>query len=384
MQARYDRAKIPQLTPAENTEILTRYVRHCELSRATAATIKNKVSRVGLFLKWAGVKADGVTPTMIEDYFLDRMDRLSLHTIDGDVIEFRVFFKWLLGEEKAKVLLKNIKKSHKKRELPVEQLLTREDVQKLIGVCERQRDRALIALLWDSGARITEVLNIDVGDLAFDKFGASVIVDGKTGRRKIRLVSSVPDIRAWLEQHPYGTDPRAPLFVTSRSFTEGTPRRLAGRTVNTHMLRIGPQAGVYRPCNPHAIRHARLTDLTKQGLSEMELRIFAGWSSSSAMPDTYVHLSGGDVEKKLLRNAGLLDDEEDTGPGPMDPVKCPRCRQMNAPGARFCMYCMSPMSEKVARQVDQAEEAMREAMTADPDLLIKAAEIIRAQRAAKD
>jgi len=384
MQARYDRAKIPQLTPAENTEILTRYVRHCELSRATAATITNKVARMAPFLRWAGVKADDVTPTMIEDYFLDRMDRLSLHTIDGDVIEFKVFFKWLLGEEKAKVLLKNIKKSHKKRELPVEQLLTREDVQKLIGVCERQRDRALIALLWDSGARITEVLNIDVGDLAFDKYGATVIVDGKTGRRKIRLVSSVPDLRAWLEQHPHGTDPKAPLFITSRSFTEGKPRRLAGRTVNTFMLRIGPQAGVYRPCNPHAIRHARLTDLTKQGLSEMELRIFAGWSSSSAMPDTYVHLSGGDVEAKILRNAGLLDEEEDTGPGPMDPVKCPRCKQMNAPGARFCMYCMSPMSEKVARQVDQAEEAMREAMTADPDLLIKAAEIIRAQRAAKD
>jgi len=235
MQERYDRTKIPQLTPAENTGILTQYVRHCELARATPATITNKVARMAPFLKWAGVKADEVTPTMVEDYFLDRMDRLSLHTIDGDVIEFRVFFKWLLGEEKAKALLKNIKKSHKKRELPVEQLLTREDVQSLIGVCERQRDRALIALLWDSGARITEVLNIDVGDLAFDKYGATVIVDGKTGSRKIRLVPSVPDIHAWLEQHPDGTNPRAPLFVTSRSFTETKPRRLAGRTVNTLM-----------------------------------------------------------------------------------------------------------------------------------------------------
>ena len=377
MQVRYDREKIPQLTPPENTEILTRYVRHCELARATAATITNKVARLGPFLRWAGVKADEVTPTMVEDYFLDRMDRLSIHTIDGDVIEFKVFYKWLLGEEKAKELLKNIKKSHKKRELPVEQLLTREDVQKMIGVCERQRDRALLALLWDSGARITEVLNIDVGDLAFDKYGATVIVDGKTGRRKLRLVSSVPDLHAWLEQHPDGTNPRAPLFVTSRSFTETKPRRLAGRTVNTLMLRLGPQAGVYRPCNPHAIRHARLTDLTKQGLSEMELRIVAGWSTSSAMPDTYVHLSGGDVEQKILRNAGLLDDEEDTGPGAMDPIKCPRCKKMNPPGARFCFACTAALTETIARQVDAAEDAIRASMADDPALMVKVAELLK-------
>ncbi|MCP1661869.1 site-specific recombinase XerD [Methanocalculus sp. AMF5] len=357
---RYNPDRIPNLDPQENSEILKRYVRHLELNRVAPTTIQNKIARVAPFLRHAGIGADEMDHETVEDYFLDRMERLSTSTIDGDVIEFRVFFKWLLGDDPAKELLKNIQKSRKRRELPVEQILTRQDIQAMIACGERQRDRALIAILWDSGARITEITNIDVGDLAFDKYGATVIVNGKTGRRKLRLISSTPDLQEWLEQHPYTTNPRAPLFITSRSYTSKEPRRLAGRTINNLFARLGRQAGIHKPCNPHAIRHARLTDLAREGLSEMELRIVAGWSKSSSMPETYIHLSGVDVEKKILRAEGFLQDEDQERDQAMRPIKCPRCKTLNSPNRWFCKNCTMTLRIEAANEIEDIISAVDE------------------------
>jgi site-specific recombinase XerD len=371
---RYDHNKIPDLDPPENTEILKRYVRHLELNRVSPKTIQNKIARIAPFLRDAGIPANEMIPDIIEDHFLDRMERLSVATIDGDLIEFRVFFKWLLGDDEAKQLLKNLHKSRKRRELPVEQILTRQDIQNLIASVERQRDRALIALLWDSGARITEILDINIGDLAFDRYGATVIVDGKTGQRKLRLISSVPDLQLWLERHPRADDPRSPLFITSRSFSGGAPRRLAGRTINNLLSRLGEQAGLHKPCNPHAIRHARLTDLAREGLSEMELRIVAGWSKSSNMPEVYLHLSGADVERKILKSEGFLQDEDEEQEMAMRPIKCERCKHMNPPGTRFCGACSAALSMKVALQIGEVESVLDDEMDTDPDLLIQIGE----------
>jgi len=40
-----------------------------------------------------------------------------------------------------------------------------------------------------------------VGDVEFDRLGAVIIVRGKTGMRRIRLIESVPDLQRWLAVH---------------------------------------------------------------------------------------------------------------------------------------------------------------------------------------
>jgi hypothetical protein len=53
-------------------------------------------------------------------------------------------------------------------------------------------------------------------------------------------------------------------------------------------------------------RHARATDLAKNGFTEMELRIIIGRKPSSQMPVVYLHLSGSAIENKVLQKAGLI------------------------------------------------------------------------------
>ncbi len=101
-------------------------------------------------------------------------------------------------------------------EVPPERVLQSDHVRSLLEACETQRDRALVAVVWDSAARISEILNCNIGHVTFDRYGAMIAVTGKTGRRSIRLVSSVPDLQVWINIHPFKNNPDAPLFVTSR------------------------------------------------------------------------------------------------------------------------------------------------------------------------
>ncbi|MDN7023615.1 integrase [Methanoculleus sp. FWC-SCC1] len=113
--------------------------------------------------------------------------------------------------------------------------------------------------------------------------------------------------------------------------------------------------------HPHAIRHARLTSLTrsngkKRELSEKELRLVAGWERNSAMPEVYVHLSGADVERKLLENAGFIDDSPDPADAALEPRQCPRCKNLNAHDALYCAACSMALDERAAMKVDESTE----------------------------
>jgi len=347
--------KLPNLDPVNRVH-LKRYVRHLELRQLSPRTIETKIWRSYYFLQTTGFKdAATITQDDIEDYFIRRRKECSPATVNGNILELRLFFRWLSGKPVEAALFKNIQMNRHVPKLPTDRLLTRTDVQRLVDACDRPRDRALLMLLWDSGARISEIVTLDIGHVEFDRYGAVVIVNGKTGRRRVRLIAAAPELQTWLNQHPLKTDAAAPLFTTYNRYAAGT-KRLAVHTIQNTLKTIARRAGVTKPVHPHAFRHARLTDLAKQGFSEMELRIIAGWEKNSAMPEVYIHLSGGDVERKMLEKAGFVTGDETPGTAALEPRQCPRCRTMNTYDALYCRACSMALTEHAAYQVDEKTE----------------------------
>ncbi len=113
---------------------------------------------------------------------------------------FRIFVRWLKPELDFSGYVLKLKKN---RKLP-EEILTEEEIKQIIEAAYSIRDKALISLLYHSGCRIGELLNIKIKDLTFDQYGAVVIVDGKTGMRRIRLIEPVPLLANWISNHPHG------------------------------------------------------------------------------------------------------------------------------------------------------------------------------------
>lgn len=344
--------KLPNLDPV-NRDHLKRYVRHLELRQLSPRTIETKIWRSYYFLQTTGFKdAATITQDDVEDFFIRRRKTCSPATVNGNILELRLFFRWLSGKTVEAALFKNIQMNRRTPKLPTDRLLTRADVQRLVDACDRPRDRALLMLLWDSGARISEIVTLDIGHVEFDRYGAVVIVNGKTGRRRVRLIAAAPELQTWLNQHPLKTNAAAPLFTTYTRYAAGT-KRLAVHTIQNTLKTIARRAGVTKPVHPHAFRHARLTDLAKQGFSEMELRIIAGWEKNSAMPEVYIHLSGGDVERKMLQKAGFVTGDETPGTAALEPRQCPRCRTMNTYDALYCRACSMALTEHAAYQVEE-------------------------------
>ncbi len=129
-------------------------------------------------------------------------------------VALKKFYKWYLKDDNPE-LTKWIKASisRKDRKLP-EEMLIEEDILKMINCAKKKSDKAIIALLWDIGARVGEIGNLRIKHIKFDEYGATINLKGKTGYRRVRAVFSVEYLQAWLLEHPDRNNPDAPLWTT--------------------------------------------------------------------------------------------------------------------------------------------------------------------------
>jgi integrase len=237
------------------------------------------------------------------------------------------FYKWLGGDEDYPATVRWIKTTGRGgRRLP-EELLTKEEVRKLIEAAEHPRDKALISVLYESGCRIGELATLKIKHVSFDKYGAPIIVSGKTGMRRARLIVSVNYLATWLASHPLKKNPEAPLWVNIGTKQKGS--RMRYPTTVKQLRLVAEKAGVKKQVNPHSFRHARATHLANK-LTEAQMNAFMGWVQGSDMSSTYVHLSGRDVDKALLRIHGVVEEKDEDGF-----VACPRCGERTKEGSNF-------------------------------------------------
>ncbi|MDP2767143.1 MAG: tyrosine-type recombinase/integrase [Candidatus Methanoperedens sp.] len=114
------------------------------------------------------------------------------------------------------------------RKLP-EDMLSEEEIEKMINACEHPRDRALVASLYESGARISELGNLKIKHVKFDQYEAVLMVDGKTGMRRVKIIFSSPYLATWLENHPFRQNPEAFVWVGIGTVGRNVPHRETGR-----------------------------------------------------------------------------------------------------------------------------------------------------------
>jgi integrase len=358
--------RLPHLDPV-NRDTLVSYIRKQELKQLQPSSIQDKTWRVYYLLKYLDWKdARQITKEDLENYIIHRRKTIAPRTLQGDMIELRIFFRFLDPAKEKEFFPADERMQKPKITFP--DPLTREEIQRLVDACDTVRDKALIMFLWDTGCRLDEALSLNIGAVKFDPYGGNVKINGKTGERENWLIDCVPELQAWINAHPKKEDTTAPLFLTYSRYGFGA-RRLNERTVQNLCKVIQRNAGVKTRVHPHAFRHARATDRAREGFTEMELRIMFGWAKSSNMPAIYIHLSGADVKKKILQKAGVTEAEVPAGERPLDPIKCPRCGMFNQKGFYTCTRCNTPLSADAMREIGIVQQLM-----SNPDDLIAYAE----------
>ncbi len=203
----------------------------------------------------------------------------------------RGFYQYLL-ERRVIALDPTAKLAHPKlgRRLPdslseaeVEALLAAPDVATDLGL----RDRAMLELLYATGLRISELVNL--GLTGVNARQGVVRVVGKGGRE--RLVPVGEEALAWIQR--YLADAR-PSITAARAcaalFPSRRGRAMTRQTFWHALKRYGRAANILRPLSPHTLRHAFATHLINHGADLRAVQMMLGHADLSTT-QIYTHVA---------------------------------------------------------------------------------------------
>lgn len=309
----------------------------------------NKLNKIA---KWLGKDFDKATKRDIENIAetVNKED-YSVWTKSGYKITLKLFYKWLLNCEYGYpdiVKWLNGTVSKREQQLPKE-IMTQEEIKRMVSCAEHPVHKAIIRFLYDSGARVGEFLNIKLKDIQNDTNGIRVILNGKTGERRILLIGSVADYTLnWINSHPDKDNKEAYVWLNTQNYK---PLEYIGLV--KLLKRMSKKAGIKKPVNPHSFRHAKASHMAKY-LTECQMNCYFGWVQGSDMPSVYVHLSGRDLDDSLLKMYGIK--KEDETENIIDSAKCPRCSYVNRKEAKSCERCGMIFDIKTAMEAQELEK----------------------------
>jgi len=274
-------------------------------------------------------------------------------------LTIRKFYRWLGKEELVSWIKPKVKLSQK---LLPEQLPTYEDVMKMVKATSNPRDKAFIMTLWESGARIGEIGNMEIKDVEFHENYTALRLNGKTGPRRIIVVLSTPYLQSWIQHHPLKNGPLW-IGLDKRSYH----KKISYQAFRKILQGAARKAKINKKVNPHSFRHAKLTELAKD-FTEFQLSQYAGWTLNTKMASTYVHLAGRDLDEAILRHYGLVKNKKEEEK--IKPKTCPRCGTINTFEAKFCSRCGLVLDVKAAIDLEEKKKKVKE-------YLLKQHEIIK-------
>ena len=271
----------------KNKSLLLKFKDHNLMNGISLPRIIRQIGSLRILVAQTKKDLDKVSRKDIEKFVLWMQSRkYALESVDTHKKIVKVFYRWHNGGEYPDCV-KWLKSSTLKSNKLPEEMLSEEEVKSLILATQNKRDKAFIASLWESGSRIGELGTLFIKHVVFDDFGCQIIVDGKTGMRRIRLVSSAPYLLEWINLHPQHDNPNAPLWINLES---GAGKQTSDQNFTQILKRAARRAKIKKPVNPHNFRHSRATYMA-QFLTEAQLKEYFGWAKDSRMAARYVHLS---------------------------------------------------------------------------------------------
>ncbi|OJW85497.1 MAG: integrase [Thiobacillus sp. 65-1402] len=255
-----------------------------------------------------------VTPELIMA-FLDHLERQrhnSVRSRNARLAALRSFLKFAAHRDVAslQVIERALGVPVKRFERPLFGYLSREEMLAVIGAPDdswlSQRDHVLFLLMYNTGARVSEIIGVKVSDVVLDDNAACVHLHGKG--RKQRSVplwrSTVKAVRAWLRLNSQFDAASALLpnrngnAMTRSNVTKRL--MLAARTAATQYPRLTKQR-----VSPHTIRHTTAMHLLQAGVDISVIALWLGHES----PVTTHHYVEADLTMKERALAKLHEPD---------------------------------------------------------------------------
>jgi integrase/recombinase XerD len=263
-------------------EFLKRVGTEIKIAKLSNYTLRNYVEFNRLLLEHAGKGPEEIEVQDVKNYLADKMSSRASSSNILFLASVRFAYLNVLGKDPSA----GVKRPKKENKIPV--VLTKEEVVSLIDAAQTLKSKLIMMLLYSSGLRVSEIVNVRRGDFDFNENNGWVrggkggkdrmfILSKKLGRRLERFVGRHPDWK----------------FVFSRE------RALTTRNIQKIVRNAGLNAGLNKEVHPHTLRHSFATHLLDAGVDLRKIQFLLG-HSSIATTQIYVHVSGEQV--KSIKN----------------------------------------------------------------------------------
>ena len=224
----------------------------------------------------------------------DRADELGKLTQNYHLIALRAFLKYCAKRDIPAMSADKIELAKVARKQV--SFLDASEVDRMVQVPDTTtvnglRDRAIIELLFCSGLRVSELVNLDIAHVNLERREFSVRGKGQKDRPIFVSNQAVEWIQKYLDRR---TDNLKPLFISysgkHEASTTGNYKRLTARSIQRIVSKTALLAGITKHVSPHSLRHSFATDLLMNGADIRSVQGMLG-HANIATTQIYTHVT---------------------------------------------------------------------------------------------
>ncbi len=299
---------LPTAAPSPLARLVDDYLMSCRARGLSPRTDEQYGYALrNVFLKWCD--AEGVTRLEELDrrtfdrytsFLLQKRTRsgapITKHAVHSFLRPVRILLNWAIKEGETVVA----KPQLPRREKPVRDVLSREEIDQLERVMPNERDKLIIRIFGDCGLRLDELTKLQASDIVRSGRQAHLRVLGK--RSRIRDVPVPPTLLRrldrFIDSRPEERSSDA-LFLTLRA-RAGVYDSLTMVGVYRTVKDAFHRAGITKPVYPHLLRHSWMTEMLRCGMNPIQLSVIAG-ASPDVIAQHYTHLTKDDAYEAMVR-----------------------------------------------------------------------------------
>ena len=239
-------------------------------SRHTRKVYRREVKN---FLEFSGKPAEELTEEDVRQYVLRLMESsLARETVNTYQAGIRFFFGVTLNKAMNYLQMPRLKVE---KSLP--EIFSREEVSLVLAVCQNLKHKAMFALGYGSGLRVSEICALRVQDIDSKQMRVFVRCGKRSKDRYTILSQSTLEIlrdywRTYRPHHPDGL-----LFPGWRNLSPTTPE-----AVNDALIKWTAAAGIKKKVSMHSLRHSFAAHLLEDGTDLFTIKQLLGHSSISS------------------------------------------------------------------------------------------------------
>jgi integrase/recombinase XerD len=259
------------------------------LSQRTATAYAGDVNKLGQDLEKQRISPLEVTQEQVAAHLRNlRRQGLAPRSIARSLVSIRSFFDHLIesGERPDNPAV-NLSPPRLWRKLP--RVLSETEVETLLAIPDPQqplglRDKAMLELLYATGMRVSELVELEVGQLRFEH--GFILVRGKGDKERVVPVGEQAE--AWLRRYLQQIRPRLSLGRHERVFVNRFGKPLSRQGFWKKLRGYCRQSGV-EEISPHVLRHSFATHLLEHGADLRAVQMMLGHADISTT-QIYTHI----------------------------------------------------------------------------------------------